>query len=278
MKTLSISIKIFFIILIFAFNNPLLIAQDSIWQKVDDGLFIGEFLSPVKSIIGDSKIAIVKIDPNQYNLKLLCADELKQENLTVKEWVEKYNLIAAMNAGMFLEDFKSNVGYMRNYDYVNNIKVSPKYLSVSAFNPIAKSNEPFKIFDIDEMDIKKVKDEYQTVIQNLRLIKNPAENRWSKQNRKWSEAALGQDKEGNVLFVFSRSPYSMFEFNNILINLSIDIVNAQHLEGGPEASLYFFYNNIKIELWGSYETNFNENDSNESYWPIPNVLGIMRKE
>ncbi len=80
-----------------------------------------------------------------------------------------------------------------------------------------------------------------------------------------------------MLFIFSRSPYSMFEFNNSLLDLPIEIECAQHLEGGPEASLYLNYNGVKIESVGSYETGFNENDENNTYWPVPNVLGIIKE-
>ena len=95
--------------------------------------------------------------------------------------------------------------------------------------------------------------------------------------KKWSEAALGQDKDGNVLFIFSRSPYSMHDLIDILKMLPIDIDCAQHLEGGPEASLFFSHKNIKIETMGSFETGFSENNENHFYWPIPNVIGFVHK-
>ena len=69
----------------------------------------------------------------------------------------------------------------------------------------------------------------------------------------------------------------MYEFNEILLSLPIDLQCAQHLEGGPEASLYLSHNGITIEKVGSYETDFNENDDNYAYWPIPNVLGIIKR-
>ena len=90
--------------------------------------------------------------------------------------------------------------------------------------------------------------------------------------------ALGEDKQGNILFIFCRSPYSMHDFNNILLQLPINIVCAQHLEGGPEASLYFSYKGIVINKFGSYETQFNKNDNNDHAWIIPNVLGIAKKK
>lgn len=98
------------------------------------------------------------------------------------------------------------------------------------------------------------------------------------QQKKWSEAALGEDKSGNVLFIFSRAPFSMHDFNQELLGLGIDIVAAQHLEGGPEAQLYFKIDSWELEIFGSYETGFKENDDNSISWPIPNVLGIRPKK
>lgn len=92
----------------------------------------------------------------------------------------------------------------------------------------------------------------------------------------WSEAALGEDEQGNVLFMFSRSPYTMYDFNQELISLGV--VAAQHLEGGPEAQLYINLPNHTYEMFGSYETSFVEDDSNDRTWSIPNVIGIRMKE
>jgi len=69
----------------------------------------------------------------------------------------------------------------------------------------------------------------------LRLIKKPGINVWQQQDREWSEAAIGEDKEGRILLIFSRSSFSMYDFNKELLQSGIGIVAAQHLEGGPEA-------------------------------------------
>jgi exopolysaccharide biosynthesis protein len=247
------------------------------YQQIEPGLAVGEFTAPQKSIVGDSKIWVIQIDPARFQFKLLSARELNVPNMTAREWCRKYQLIAAINAGMFQGDGKTNVGYMKNFHFLNNRHIHPTYHSVAAFYPHGPADPPFRIFDIDEYDMSRIIQNYGIVIQNLRLIKRPGRNRWGQQRKKWSEAALGEDKQGNVLFIFSRSPYSMHDFNRILLQLPIDLVCAQHLEGGPEASLYFSYQNTTIELFGSYETDFNENDSNSTYWPIPNVLGVVKK-
>ena len=153
---------------------------------------------------------------------------------------------------MFQTDYSSNVGYMKQFDYINNSNIN-HYQSIAAFNPKDSTKEKFKIFDIEKNNgylnkkyINKIIDEYESVIQNLRLIKRSAENRWSQQSKKWSEVALGEDSNGNILLIFSPSAYSMHDLNNILLELPIDIMCAQHLEGGAEASLYLKYKDLTI--------------------------------
>ena len=52
---------------------------------------------------------------------------------------------------------------------------------VAAFNPRDKSKPAFEIYDTDEVEITEIIESYNTVIQNLRLIKSTGHNRWSQQ-------------------------------------------------------------------------------------------------
>lgn len=69
----------------------------------------------------------------------------------------------------------------------------------------------------------------------------------------------------------------MHDFNDLLLALPIDLQCAQHLEGGPEAQLYVRTDALELELVGSYETGFSPSDGNDAAWPIPNVLGLVRR-
>ena len=60
-------------------------------------------------------------------------------------------------------------------------------------------------------------------------------------------------------------------------SLPLGITNAMHVEGGPEASLSIHVGGVNLDLNGSYETGFNENDAERHQWPIPNVLGVHRR-
>jgi hypothetical protein len=268
---------LFALIAFLSLSNEAVSQEPSPWENIDDGLSVGEFDAPKKSTIGDSRILVIRVDPRKYQFKLLCRSELGHDELTISEWCRRYGLIGAVNAGMFQTDYRSNVGYMKNFKHINNATVSSSYQSVAVFEPLKEGGQAFRIVDTDVTPLKTVVDAYGIVIQNLRLIKRPALNRWQENNRRWSEAALGEDKQGNVLMIFSRSPYSMHELNRMLLELPIDLVAAQHLEGGPEASLFFAHKEKKILRVGSFETGFNEQDDNSVEWPIPNVLGFVRR-
>jgi hypothetical protein len=149
-------------------------------------------------------------------------------------------------------------------------------MSVAAFDPKKGKGLPqFRIFDLDDPNVTmgNIRRNFASVVQNLRLIKRPGENRWPRQDKMWSEAALGEDSAGRILFIFTRSPFTMHDFNLELLSLGIGLVAAQHLEGGSEAQLYLRIGNVRHEMFGSYETSFKENDDNTASWRIPNVLG-----
>jgi len=271
------NIAIIFLFIIYSTN------LHALANIIDEGLSYEIFQANEQSIIGSSEITIIKIDPNIYDINIFSSDRYDHENLTVEEWSKTYGLTIAVNAGMFQSDYSSNVGYMKESEYINNPYIN-HYQSIAAFNPKDSSMPSFKIFDAEKINgslnkniIRDIIKNYRTVVQNLRLIKRVRENRWPQQLKMWSEIALGEDSKGNILLIFSRSPYSMHDLNEILLDLPIDIQCAQHLEGGPEASLYLKSNNIELIYSGSYESNFFENNNNSMLWEIPNIIGITKK-
>ena len=242
------------------------------------GMELGEFSSKTKKASSDPDITILRIDPSRWQLKLLSLSGTGESDcMTVKEWCAKYNIVAGINAGMFADNYSTHIGYMKCGNDVNNSKVN-SYKSAAAFSPKVKGIPPFRIFDLDKTDISTIKKQYDCVIQNLRLIKHPGVNVWGQQEKKWSEVALGEDKSGRALFIFCRTPYSMRDLNDILLSLPIELVCAQHLEGGPEAQMYVKVGKTEIERAGSFETGFTEDKENRSVWAIPNVIGIFEKD
>ncbi|MGD0341178.1 MAG: phosphodiester glycosidase family protein [Bacteroidales bacterium] len=252
-------------------------AQSIQWQKIDNGLFLTEVTSPLKSDFGDSKIIILRIDPKYYEFKLISAKEKNEPNITAKEWSKTRGLIAVVNAGMYQSrDNKTHVGYMRNYDFVNNGQFS-KDNTVIAFNRKDTAISEFQIIDLKCQNWEELKDKYNSYTQCIRMIDCNQNNTWSQQTKKFSMTIIAKDKSGNAMFIFTRSPYSVYDFINILLSLPLNIYNAMFLEGGPEASFYFNYKGLEVEKFGSFETGYQENDNVTVASEIPNIIGIVKK-
>lgn len=252
------------------------------WTPLEAGLELGTFDSPKLSDSSKDQLTLLRIDPNYWDLVLVGKSWSEGlQNQTAKEWCRQYGLTAAINAGMFGTDYTTHIGYLRSKEHVNNSHVN-KYLSVAAFDPKPGGSQlpPFRIFDLDDTNISmdNILANFHSVVQNLRLIKRPGENRWKQQKRFWVEAALGEDDSGRILFIFSSSPLSMHDLNQHLLSLGIGLVAAQHLEGGPEAQLYIEYGKLSQEFFGGFNHAFLENDEESNSWPIPNVIGIRQRK
>jgi hypothetical protein len=276
LKRRTASLAILTVILSLVLSPHVILCKDDLWKKIDEGLHIGEFTLPEESKFKDSRITIVKIDPKFYSFRLLCASEHGKVKMTVKKWCQKHNLLSAINAGMYQEDGIRNVGHMKNFSHINNPRLNPVYKAVLAFNPIESGLPEIQIIDLQCQDFGRLRDKYQTLVQNIRMISCQQENVWSKQDKAWSMAVFGMDKRGNALFIFTESHYSGHDFANLLLSLPISIHNAMYLEGGQEASLYFSANDIEFERMGR-PASLNENESIAVARSIPNVIGIVKK-
>jgi Phosphodiester glycosidase len=245
------------------------------WKPLAPGLDITTLQAVHPAPQGESKITVLRIDPAQWELEFAGLSQTGgAKSLSAREWCAN-KFTAAINAGMFQQDGKTHVGYLSFGDHVNSKRVT-NYQSVAAFNPRHDGLPRFHIFDLEEnrVTIPEILKDYNSVVQNLRLIQRPGLNKWRQDNRRWSEATLGEDEAGRILFIFTRSPFSMYELNQELLAAHIGLVAAQHLEGGPEAQLYVHAGKTELEMFGSFETGFLQNDKNAIPWPIPNVLAI----
>jgi hypothetical protein len=253
---------------------------DGAWQALAPGMELGKFSAGQPSRSGDSRITILRMDPNLWSLEFigLSLDD-SSSGRTARQWSKAHRLTAAINAGMFGTDYSTHIGYLRFRNHVNNDNVNA-YQSVAAFNPRRDGLPQFRIFDMDEpgVSMQGILQDYASAVQNLRLIKRPGQNQWTQQEKTWSEAALGEDESGRILFIFCRSPYSMHDLNNELLGLGIGLVSAQHLEGGPQAQLYINTGEMEFEMSGSHGTSFSDNGGTSTAWPIPNVLGVRPRE
>jgi len=249
------------------------------WHELESGLAVLT-IPPRDGAPQDDGITILRIDPEHWDLVLIGIGQTGETTgRTAKEWARKHGLVAAINAGMFDIDGTTHIGYLQSGSHIQGRRVG-HYESAAAFGPRSGKSLPrFRMFDLDEpgVTLDAILEDYDSVVQNLRLIKRPGENRWGPQDRRWSEAALGEDRAGRVLFLFSRSPFAMHEWNAALLTAGIDLVAAQHLEGGPKAQLYVNASGVEIDRFGDFETALPGSEGNPAAWRVPNVLGVRRR-
>ncbi len=223
--------------------------------------------------VGDGRLHVVRLDRNA-RLKTVLSSAEGVSNRTAGQWADGLGLVAAINLGMFETDYRSNVGYCRAGTHENN-PIWNKYQSVLVFGPRRNGLPQFDLLDLDSPGARERASDYENAIQNLRLIKGGGVNVWKPSARKWSEAAVALDGRGRLLFLHTRTPLTMHDFNGRLLKLPLGIIRAMHVEGGPEASMSIRTAEVSLDLSGSYETGFNEDDRNPGQWPIPNVVGVL---
>ena len=249
------------------------------WLKLADGLELGVFDSPQPSEIGDSKIRILRIDPERYELKLLNASVSKKGRpLSAKQWCRRNGLVAAINASMFQEDFKTSVSFMRTRTHVNNPRIRDKDMAILAFDRLGAGVPEVKIIDRQCEDFRLWKNKYGSLVQSIRMVSCKGKNVWRQQSKKYSTVAIGIDAADRVLFIHVGSPYSTHDLINILQKLPLQIARAMYTEGGPQAQLYIKSGEHEYEFVGHSEIDFSNNSKSLFSWPIPNAIGVVPKK
>ena len=143
-------------------------AEPASWRNLEKGLDLGIFKAPQKSALGDSLIRILRADTNYFGLRLLNASSKDQgQRRSVKDWVNKNGLVAAINASMYQKDMRSSVSYMKTRQHTNSTWVS-KDKSILAFDPTDKNMPKVRIIDRDCEDFTKLRKLYGTLIQSIR--------------------------------------------------------------------------------------------------------------
>jgi hypothetical protein len=239
----------------------------------------GTFLLDAHPFFGDGMLHVVRLQPGKVALRGLLASENEGRPHTASDWVDRGKVWVGINAGMYAEDHRSNVGFLQDGAHHNQPVWKASYESLLVMGPKAPGLPPWQLVDLDvDPQNRRLADSYAFALQNLRLIRSDEASKkgrsvWGPNRRAWSESAVAIDREGRLLLLFSRSPLTMSEFNERVLRLPLDVLRAMHVEGGPEASLSIHAPGLTLDLCGSYETGFMADDSNRQQWEIPNVLG-----
>lgn len=243
-------------------------ADQASWTELEPGLQLAVFDSRTLASATDGDLTILRIDTGRWSLALLTAGMAGDDAArTLQQWCDEFGLTAAINAGMYQADYKTHVGFCQVDGKVLN-RAANDYLSALAIDPVDEDDPRVRLFDLDETDLADVAARYRTVVQNLRLIKHPRENRWQPASDRWNEAALAVDGSGRILLVQCTTPLSMHDFNAALLGLPLDVISAQHLEG-----------NLPARLWIAHPAARGlKTQQGPPGRPLPFVLGVRPRE
>ena len=283
MKAKFLFLFVCFILINFAQSDSL--KQIKIyWNHIIPGFDYCETDAPYPSVLNDSKLTFVKINPDYFDFELLMGSQHGRKSYTVEQWADSFNLDLVINAGMYdLAKKLNSKAFLKNEKHVNNPNLYPNYNAMIAFNPRVINKRNFDIIDLKCSNWDKVKSHYHCYAQGLRMLDCSGEALgWDKKKQSCSMLLATKDQEGNIYFVFTRSPYTHNEMITFLQSLPFSLSHAIYLEGGPQTSLYIDLilpngENFCVEKVGSYVSKTYETDENKQFWTLPNVIGLKAK-
>jgi hypothetical protein len=242
------------------------------WQVLEPGLEVATFAGPTP----DGTIAVVRVDPARFELRLLNASAPGEGTLrSARGWAFRAGASVAINAAMYQEDHRTSVSLMRSRDHVNQRRMS-KDRAVLAFDPLASGVPSARIIDLDCDALETAGAAYGTLVQSIRLVSCHRRNVWAPSERRFSTAAIGTDGAGRLLFLHARTAWTVHDLVNRLLALPLDLRQAMYVEGGPEAQLYVRGGGQELEWTGTLEAAPDVKLGVEG-WPVPNVIAAVRR-
>lgn len=223
---------------------------------------------------GDGLIAVVRIDPGRFDLRLLNASAPEEGRpRSVRDWAFRAGASAAINASLYQADWRTATGLMRSRAHVNHARLG-KDKAVLAFEPLAAGVPPVRLIDLACEALDPAARAYGSLVQSIRMVSCERAGVWAPSERRFSSAAIGVDGAGRLLLIHARSPWPVHELVAALLAAPIDLRQAMYVEGGPEAQLYVRGGGTELLRQGASEHGL---ELPGSGMPVPNVVAAVRK-
>ncbi|MDE5832129.1 MAG: phosphodiester glycosidase family protein [Desulfovibrio sp.] len=240
------------------------------WIGLEPGLDFGEF-----RLNGDeSKITALRVDPAKFDFFLGASSQDGGDPRSLDKWAKEYDLLAAINASMYLPDNRTSTGFMRSGDHVNQGRVMERFGAFFVAGPKKDDIPRATIIDKDLPDWRERLDDYNIVVQNYRMTSADRRILWSPGGPASSISAIAQDGDGNILFLHSRAPVEVYNFAHHLLHLPLDIRTVMYVEGGAQAGLLINTGAIKRELGAPHAPSFLAAGVLKAI--LPNIIGVKQ--
>jgi hypothetical protein len=239
------------------------------------GFEYGRWTLPTPAPAGDGLVRFVRVDPHLVDIELRAASSTDGRARTASEWAATDTdrpAVAVINAAMFQDDDLTNVGYLRLRGRVQNPTWAPDYNALLTLDPTGGDLPGLHNLGCEDRDA--LLGRFATAVQSIRMIGCAGENVWAQERRRWSSALIGTDTQGRLLLLFTRSPYTMHDLVDMLLQGPLGLVGLHYGDGGPPAAMYVRGPGFEERNVGSYETGVNPDDDNTMEWALPNVVVV----
>lgn len=241
------------------------------WLALEPGLDFGEF----RLEGAEFRLTVLRIDPERFDF-LLCASSADGKGpRALDTWGQEQDLVAAINASMYLPDGTTSTGYMRGAGHINNPRLAERFGAFFVASPHSDALPRAAIVDRDAPDWKERIARYDLVIQNYRMVNADRRILWSPGGPLYSISAVAQDGAGRILFLHSRTPVEAYAFAQQLLHLPLDVRTVMYVEGGAQAGLLVRSHSLRRELGGVHAPSLLVTGNLKAL--LPNVLGVRRK-
>lgn len=199
-----------------------------------------------------SGLIVTRVDPHKSAIELVNPPE--SDSLSISQLAERNGYRVAINAAMFARDYVTSVGYMRNYEYVNNPKFHPKMSGFLMFNPKREKLPLVKAGSKGEIK------NYQTAFQTYRMWDPEEGILWKKGRALYYHVALaGVDAKGRLLLFFHPSRVDVHDLVAQILELGLELKGLLYLDGDSHGSIY-----LDRDLGRSWNARIR----------LPNVIGV----
>ena len=246
------------------------------WLAVEPGLCLARFYSASPP----ATIVALRAEPGHFRFSLHMASHEGKRPKALVQWAAEQDLVAAINASMYLPDVRTSTGYMRGAGHVNNTRMGGRLGAFFVAEPLDPALPAARLLERDsEPDMRATLERYQIVVQNFRLIGAGKRIFWPQGGAATSIAAVAQDKAGRIIFLHCREPITPHDFARLLLDAPLNITTAMYVEGGVEAGMLLRERGpqARTHLWtGRRKMPFLSGGETPAL--LPNVLGIRRRE
>ena len=260
-------------------ENEKLTPDYSQWVELTKGMEYREIDAPKKSFIGDSKISILRMDPQHFHFDLYTATQFDSVPRDLHTWADTFDLLVAFNAGMYnLARPLQSRAYLKSGAHLNNGKILENFNLMLALGPKPNSQRSnIEVLDLTCANWEQEQHNFSGFAQGLRMIDcNGNPMNWQKKVQSCSMLIAAEDEKGWFYLIFTRSPYTHNQMIGFMTQMPYGLHDAIYLEGGPETSLLIDVNGHCIEKVGSWVSTTWERNDNNHFWRLPNIVGVHR--